>query len=237
MYGEVAGDWEATAAVAAVRTRMAAAAERVGRDPTSVRLVAVGKGVEVQRLTAVVAVGVRDIGENLVREAERKRAALPEGTRLHLIGHLQSNKAGRAARLFDVVHSLDRERVALALASRRPADLADLDVLVEVDFTGIVGRTGVAPNEVEGLIRRVAELPRLRLRGLMAIAPPGPDAEAARPTFAALRRLRDALEQSCGLALPELSMGMSDDFEVAIEEGATMIRVGRALFGGRSLPG
>ena len=163
-----------------------------------------------------------------VRTASRRR---------HLIGHLQTNKAGRAAALFDVVQSVDGERVARALAARRPEAMDDLEVLIEVELTGLAGHTGVVPDGLASLASVVSRMPRLRLRGVMTMAPPVSDPEAARPAFARLRRLRDEAEQRSGVALPELSMGMSDDFEVAVEEGSTLVRVGRAIFGRRDEPG
>ncbi|HEY2704724.1 MAG TPA: YggS family pyridoxal phosphate-dependent enzyme [Candidatus Dormibacteraeota bacterium] len=220
-------------AVAAARERIAAAAERAGRDPASVRLVAVSKTVAAERVAEAVAAGVNDLGENRVQEAAAKRPQLPDGVRWHMVGHLQTNKAARAAATFAVVHSVDSVRLAEALAARRPAGLGELEVLVEVELTGLPGHTGVAAAELEGTVRAIAELGGLRLRGLMTMAPPVAEPERARPTFATLRRLRDEVEQRCGHALPELSMGMSGDFEVAVEEGATVVRLGRAIFGER----
>lgn len=219
--------------LAAVRARIAAAAERAGRDPEAVRVIAVSKTVEAARVAPLVASGVLDLGENRVQEAVAKAAELPEGIRWHLIGHLQTNKASRAASLFSAVHSVDSERVAEALSARRPAGTAPLDVLIEVELTGIAGHTGLDPARLETVARAAAGMPRLRLVGLMTMAPYVDVPEAARPTFARLRALRDELEQRLGRPLPELSMGMSNDFEVAVEEGASMVRLGRALFGER----
>lgn len=221
--------------LSAVRSRIAAAAERSGRDPAAVLLVAATKTVDPARVAELVALGVRDLGENRVQEAAAKAPGLSgQGLRWHLIGHLQTNKANRAAPLFDVVHSIDSARVAEALSDRRPDGLAPLDALVEVELTGIAGHTGVPPGQVEALARAVLAQPRLRLRGLMTMAPPVDDAQRARPTFARLRTLRDDLQQRLGAALPELSMGMSNDYEAAVEEGATIVRIGRALFGERA---
>jgi pyridoxal phosphate enzyme (YggS family) len=222
------------AALAMVRSRITEAAERVGRDPSSVRLVAVTKTVPGSRIAEAIACGVTDIGENRVQEAVSKHAELGSAARWHLLGHLQTNKAGRAAALFDVVHSVDGERVATALATRRPDDLDDLDVLLEVELTGLPNHTGFTAGELEAGLAAVAAVPRLRVRGLMTMAPPVADPEDARPAFARLRTLRDALEQRSGRELPELSMGMSDDYWIAVEEGATMVRIGRAIFGARS---
>jgi pyridoxal phosphate enzyme (YggS family) len=215
-----------------VRRRIAAAAERAGRDPAAVRLVAVTKTVDARRVAEVVALGVRDLGENRVQEAATKAAELPGGLRWHLIGHLQTNKAARAAQLFDVVHSVDGPRVAEALSQRRQG-MAPLDVLVEAELTGIPGHTGVPEEGLGALAEAVTAMPNLRLRGLMTMAPPVADPADARPGFARLRGLRDRLQERIGHELPELSMGMSNDYPVAVEEGATIVRLGRALFGER----
>jgi pyridoxal phosphate enzyme (YggS family) len=215
------------------RRRIAAAAERGERDPAGVRLVAVTKTVEARRVAEVVALGLRDLGENRVQEAAGKAAELPDGLRWHLIGHLQTNKASRAAQLFDVVQSIDGTRVAEALSQRREG-MPPLEVLVEVELTGIPGHTGVPEEGLTGLAEAVAGMPNLRLRGLMTMAPPVADPADARPSFARLRDLRDRLQERIGQELPELSMGMSNDYEVAVEEGATVVRLGRALFGERT---
>jgi PLP dependent protein len=220
-------------AVAAARARIAAAAERAGRDPAPVRLVAVSKTVAPERVAEALAAGVTDLGENRVQEAVAKRPRLPEGVRWHMVGHLQTNKAARAAATFAVVHSVDSVRLAELLAARRPVGLGDLEVLLEVELTGLPGHTGFAPGDLGGAVEAIGGLDGLRLRGLMTMAPPVADPEQARPAFARLRRLRDEVEQRGGVALPELSMGMSDDYEVAVEEGATMVRLGRAIFGER----
>lgn len=220
-------------AIAAAQARITAAAERTGRDPAAVRLVAVSKTVAAERVAEAVAAGVTDLGENRVQEAVAKRPLLPEGVRWHMVGHLQTNKAARAAATFAVVHSVDSVRLAELLASRRPAGLGDLEVLLEVELTGLPGHTGFTPGALREAVAAIGGLDGLRLRGLMTMAPPVDDPEHARPAFARLRRLRDEVEQRAGAPLPELSMGMSDDFEVAVEEGATVVRLGRAIFGER----
>jgi pyridoxal phosphate enzyme (YggS family) len=153
--------------------------------------------------------------------------------RWHFIGHLQSNKAGRAVELFDLVHSVDDAEVAAALARRSASSGGALPVLVEVNVSGEASKFGVAPADLEPLLERVAPLAGLRLDGLMTVGPWVERAEDARAGFARLRELRDRARARLGLALPELSMGMSGDFEVAVEEGSTMVRVGTALFGAR----
>lgn len=222
--------------LAAVRRRIAGAAELAGRDPASVRLIAITKTVPPERIAEAVAAGVTEIGENRVQEARLKHAGVPPGLRWHLVGHLQTNKAALAAQLFDTVHSLDSERLALALGSHRDPARDPISALAEVDFTGIAARSGVPPADVAPLLRAVAGQPGLRLAGLMTIAPFG-DPVAARQCFRSLRELRDRLQSELGLELPELSMGMSDDFEAAVAEGATMVRVGRVLFGERAAAG
>jgi pyridoxal phosphate enzyme (YggS family) len=217
-----------------VYLRITGAARRAGRDPAAVCLVAVTKGVDVDRIAEVIAAGVNDIGENRVQEAEQKFEHLPRGVTRHLIGHLQTNKARRAAELFDIVHSIDSDRVVATLAQHRPATAAALSLLIEVDLTGIPGRSGVPDDEVDGLARTIAGIAGVELVGLMTIAPPGESPEASRPYFTRLSAIRDRVQQSSGMELRELSMGMSDDFEVAIEEGATIVRIGRAIFGDRS---
>jgi PLP dependent protein len=172
-----------------------------------------------------------------VQEAQAKFAEFrPAGVTLHLLGHLQRNKAARAATFFDVVHSLDSMDLARDLSARCQGRQAPLPLLIEVNVAGEESKCGVAPGEALALARQVADLPGLRLTGLMTIAPLVADADLARPTFRRLRELRDDCEQSLGLSLPHLSMGMTNDYEVAVEEGATLVRVGRAIFGERSYP-
>ena len=214
-----------------VRARIAAAAERSNRDPAGVLLIAVTKGTAAASVDAAIAAGIPDVGENRVQEASDKQQLVKRDARWHLIGHLQTNKAARAARLFDVVHSVDSRRVAEALSSNRPPDRDPLVVLIEVELTGLPTRFGVAEADVEGVIEQLVNVPSIHVMGLMTIAPHLEDAEGARPYFVRLRHLRDHMEHVTGWALPELSMGMSDDFDIAVEEGATMVRVGRAIFG------
>jgi len=215
----------------AVRERIDAAAGRAGRDPGSVRLVAASKTQPPHAIRAAHGAGARDFGENYVQEALAKQAELSDlkDIRWHLIGHLQTNKAKIAADAFDLIHTLDSVRLpgALAKVRRDPP----MPVLVEVNLGGEASKTGMPPDEVERLIEAVRG--QVEVRGLMAIPPPGPASEFSRLYFVQLRRLRDRLAAATGLALGELSMGMSDDFEIAIEEGATIVRVGRAIFGER----
>jgi pyridoxal phosphate enzyme (YggS family) len=229
----VDGDAPVADRIEAVRGRINAAATRANRDPLDVLLIAVTKGVDADRVDEAISAGVEDVGENRIQEAEDKQAKVRHTARWHLIGHLQTNKAGRAAALFDFVHSVDSRRVAEALSTHRPPGLDPIGVLLEVELTGLATRFGVHEGDVEGVVQELVNVPAIHLMGLMTIAPFSEDAEDARATFTRLRHVRDHMEHATGWALPELSMGMSNDFEVAIEEGATMVRVGRAIFGER----
>ena len=222
--------------LAALHQRIDAACARAGRPAGAVTLLAVGKGQDPAALRAAADAGVRDFAESYVQEALPKIAALAgRGLRWHVIGPLQSNKTADVAAHFDWVHAVDRDRIARRLAEQRPAALAPLNVCVQVNISGERTKSGVAPDRALALCRAVAALPRLRLRGLMAI--PAPVARAgglddARPPYRALRELLEELRRA-GLELDTLSAGMSDDFEAAIAEGSTMIRIGTALFGPR----
>ena len=220
-----------------VRGRVRRAAQAAGRDPASIQLLAVTKGHGVDAVATASSLGLRDIGESRVQEAQAKRAAFSGGgVSWHMIGHLQRNKARAAATLFDVVHSVDSAPLALALARPRSGAPYPLRVFVEVELTGIAGRTGATPDETPALLDELRALPELEVVGLMTIAPPGAP-ELADDCFGRLRRLRDELRDREGMALDGLSMGMSDDFEIAIANGATVIRLGRVLFGDRPVAG
>jgi len=219
--------------LATIRSRVERAAEAAGRDPRGVRLLAVTKGRPASAVEAAVSLGLRDIGESRVQEATAKRAVITApAVRWHMVGHVQRNKARAAAALFDTVHSLDSAALAGDLARHRDGGTAPLRAFIEVELTGLPRRTGVEPAHVAALLDAVRDLAALEVIGLMTIAPPGPP-QAAAGCFARLRGLRDDLRDSHGVALDELSMGMSDDFEVAITHGATVIRLDRALFGER----
>jgi pyridoxal phosphate enzyme (YggS family) len=217
-----------------VRARITAAALRAERDPRDVRLIAVSKGMPAARVDAAIEAGVEDIGENRIREAADKQREVRNAARWHLIGHVQTNKAARAAALFDFVHSVDSRRVADALSTHRPPGRDSIGVLLEVELTGLPTRYGVVESDVESVVQQLVNVPAIHLMGLMTIAPYSDDPEDARASFIRLRHIRDHMEHATGWALPELSMGMTNDFEVAIEEGATMVRIGRAIFGERS---
>jgi PLP dependent protein len=217
----------------AVKSRIAAACAAAGRDPRDIVLVAVGKHFPAADIRAAQAAGQRDFGENQVQEAIAKIERLT-GLDLvwHFIGPVQSNKTRPVAERFDWVHSLDRLKIAERLAAQRPAALPPLQVCVQVNVSGEVSKSGVPPAETPALAHAVAHLPRLRLRGLMTIPEPTTDMALARRRFETVRELRAQLERD-GLPLDTLSMGMSDDLEAAIAAGATMVRVGSAIFGAR----
>ncbi len=214
-----------------VRARIGAAAHRAHRDPAAIRLVLASKTQPSEAIRAGARAGARDFGENYVQEAIAKRAELADLTeiRWHLIGHLQTNKARTAASAFALIHSVDSVRLADALARAQPSPR--VHALIEVNLGAEASKTGVAPDAVAAILD--AARGKLEIDGLMTIPPPAASAEATRPWFARLRKLRDRLATQSGYALSELSMGMTYDFEVAIEEGATIVRVGRAVFGER----
>lgn len=225
----IAARWEQ------IQTEVAAAARRAGRDPDSVRVIAASKTKSVEVLEEALAAGIRDFGENYVQEAEAKIAALGGRACWHMIGHLQRNKARRAVELFDVVHTLDNAALARTL-DRHAGDLGRiLPVLIEVNIAGEATKSGVAPADAAALLAELANCTALRIQGLMVMPPAGAAPEAARPYFRAARGLLEELSAIAprNASLHVLSMGMSDDFAVAIEEGATMVRIGRALLGER----
>jgi pyridoxal phosphate enzyme (YggS family) len=217
----------------AVRNAIAAACRRAGRDPGEVRLVAVSKTVDLDRIRAAIAAGQDLFGENYLQEAKDKIDVLGRQVGWHLVGHLQTNKAKPAVELFDLIHGVDRSKLARALDSAADRLGKVQDVLIQVNQGGEDTKSGVAPEAAMALVQEVARLPHLRLLGLMTMPPWFADPEQARPYFRSLRELRDRLQGLSGLPLPELSMGMSGDFTVAVEEGATLVRVGTAIFGRR----
>ena len=215
-----------------VKRRLSAAALRAGRDPAQVRLVAVSKTVPVELIRAAVAAGQRLFGENYLQEARGKVEALGEAVSWHFIGHLQSNKAKGAVELFELIHGVDRLKLARAL-NAAAASLGQVqEILLQINLAGETSKSGAGPEAAAALLREISLLPHLRVLGLMTM-PPFLEPEAVRPYFRALRELRDQLQDLSGRPLPELSMGMSGDYEVAIEEGATLVRVGTAIFGSR----
>ena len=217
----------------AVRERIARAARAAGREPGAIRLVAVSKMQPPAAVAQAARAGQRAFGENYVQEAVAKMDALADlDLEWHLVGPVQSNKTRAAAERFDCVQTVASERIARRLCEQRPERRRPLDVLVQVNISGEASKSGVAPARVPALVRAVAALPRLRLRGLMAIPEPTADLALVRARFRAVRELYERLRAE-GFALDTLSLGMSDDLEVAIAEGATLVRVGRAIFGPR----
>jgi pyridoxal phosphate enzyme (YggS family) len=215
-----------------IQDAIASAAHKSGRKPAEIELIAVSKTQPADAIAQALRAGVMRFGENKVQEARGKIEELGRGV-WHLIGHLQSNKAKDAVRLFDSIDSVDRADLAEEINSRAEALGKTQNVLLQVNIAGESTKFGCAPDVARALAEKINALPRLALHGLMAIAPYTPDPEKSRPHFVALRHLRDELELETGLKLPVLSMGMSGDFAVAIEEGATQVRVGTALFGER----
>src|SRR6266852_2684753 len=214
-----------------VRQTITRSAERAGRDPKEVALVAVTKTFRVDRIREALAVGLRILGENRVQEALPKIEEIgPANVDWHLIGHLQTNKVKFIEGRFRMVQSLDAVGLVEALDRRIQAPL---DVLVEVNVAEEPQKTGVLPADLVAVVHAVTAAQHLRLRGLMTVAPLVPDPETVRPVFRQLRSLRDKTSEQLGVALPVLSMGMTDDYATAVEEGATMLRLGRAIFGPR----
>jgi pyridoxal phosphate enzyme (YggS family) len=211
-----------------VERRVAQAAQRAGRSPGEITIVAVTKGLTAQAIEAALEAGIRHIGENRVQEAREKKTRL---SRLqtcptwHMVGHLQTNKIKTAVEIFDIIHSIDSLRLAEALSSRTRNMIP---VLLQVNISREEPKSGFSEAELPKAMEKITLLPRLEVKGLMTIAPLVRDPEEVRPIFRRLRELGDSLR------LKHLSMGMSDDFEVAVEEGATMVRIGRAIFGKRN---
>ena len=223
--------------LADVRERIARAANRAGRDPQAVTLIAVSKTVAAPRIYAAYLSGQRDFGENRVEDALDKQVALPDDTVWHMIGHIQSRKARDVVGRFALTHSVDSLSLAETLQRRAEAADARVPILLEVNVSGEESKYGFQPGDLAGAVAAIQGLNRLTLRGLMTMAPIVDDPEQARPVFRGLRELRERLAAEFpSVDWAHLSMGMTDDFEVAIEEGATLVRVGRAIFGERVSP-
>jgi PLP dependent protein len=219
-----------------VRQNICAAAEHCGRDPKKIRLVAVTKTFPVTAMKEAMASGQFVFGENYIQEAEEKYAELGGQVQLHFIGHLQSNKAHIAARIFQMIETVDRLKLALMLSRHLLQSGRTMDILVQVNIGRDEKKSGVAPEDAEVLLQQIAALPALRIRGLMTMPPYSEEPESGRPYFRELRHLAEGFknkslfyDDNC----VELSMGMSNDYPVAIEEGATLVRVGTAIFGHR----
>jgi pyridoxal phosphate enzyme (YggS family) len=215
-----------------VQERIRSAAVRAGRDASSVTLVAVSKTMAVEVIREALDAGITILGENRVQEAWDKISALPGRATWHLVGHLQTNKAKIAVQLFELIHSLDSQKLAEALNRSGQQEGRTVRCLVEVNVGGEESKSGTTEDGVRPLLEAVQRLPRVRVEGLMTIPPFLPDPEQVRPFFRRLQNLREKLAGE-GFRLAELSMGMTHDFEVAIEEGATMVRIGTAIFGPR----
>jgi len=218
-----------------VKSRIKAAALRCGRQPEDIRLVAVSKNVPAERIRDAVSAGAMILGENYIQEAREKIALISIQAEWHFIGHLQSNKAKFAAELFSMIHSVDRVSLAEELSKEARKRNKILPVLIQVNISGEETKSGIDPSGTRQLVQQAALLPSLSAQGLMTMPPWFENPEEARPYFRALRKLRDGLaaEKIPNVSLTELSMGMSGDFEVAIEEGATLVRIGTAIFGER----
>jgi len=216
-----------------ITRRIEAACVRAGRDPSAVRLLAVSKTQDPDAIREVAALGIETFGENKVQEARAKIPLCPSRLHWHLIGHLQSNKAREAVSLFEMVHAVDSLRLLETLDRLAGEEGKTLPVCLEVNVSGERSKFGIPPNAVLETLRAAHSLFKVKVVGLMTIPPIVEDAEESRPFFQSLREIRDHMQEQTGMSLPELSMGMSHDFEIAIEEGATWIRVGTLLFGPR----
>jgi len=216
-----------------IRRRIEVACSRAGRAPSDVRLMAVSKTQSPDAVAEVAALGIDTFGENKVQEAKGKIPLCPSRLHWHLIGHLQSNKVRDAVRLFEMIHAVDSLRLLEVIDRVAAEEGRTIPVCLEVNVSGERSKFGMAPGEVPVVLEAANRLHAVKPVGVMTIPPVAEDPEESRPFFRALRELRDRMRVTTGLELPELSMGMSDDFEIAIEEGATWIRVGTLLFGPR----
>lgn len=218
----------------AVHRRIEAAAARAGRDPADVELVAVSKTYPPEAVRDAAAAGHLLFGENRVQEAAAKIPLCPSRLRWHLVGHLQSNKAAAAVRLFDCIHSVDSPRLLLDLERHALEQGRRLSVLVQVNVSGEISKSGLPPSALPSVLDLVPTLRAVSVDGLMTIPPASENPEDARPFFRALRELRDAAAEAACVPLPHLSMGMTHDMDIAVEEGATFVRVGTGIFGART---
>lgn len=219
--------------VASIQARVAQACARAGRDPESVAIVAVSKKQPPEAIAAAAAAGLTVFGESRVQEAAQKIPQCPGRLEWHFIGHLQTNKVAAAVALFSTIHSVDSLRVLEAVEQAAVAAGVRVRAMLEVNVSGERSKFGLSPEEVPGVLERGAALTRVEVVGLMTVPPFEPDPEKVRPYFAALRQGRDRWARATGLTLPELSMGMTGDFGVAVEEGATCVRIGTGFFGAR----
>ncbi|MCP5521024.1 MAG: YggS family pyridoxal phosphate-dependent enzyme [Verrucomicrobiales bacterium] len=225
-----------TANLESIQQRIDAACQRAGRDPAGVQIVAVTKGHSPERVRQALELDLTVLGENRIQEAKVKIPLCPGGAQWHMIGHLQTNKARDAVRLFKMVESVDSLRLAEALNEQADKAARYLPVLIEVNIAGEASKFGYPPEVLLRELDTLNALPRLEIHGLMTMAPWTPEPEKVRPVFRRLRELKEECEQRLGAPLSQLSMGMSGDFEVAVEEGATLVRIGTALLGERHGP-
>ncbi len=216
-----------------VNERIAAACARAGRDPNSVRLLGVTKGQPPEVVSEAARLGLGWFGENKVQEAKAKIPLCPPRLHWHYIGHLQTNKCRDAVELFEMIQSVDSLHLAQEINKRAEEAAKRLPILLEVNIAGEASKFGYEPKRLVSELNQLNALPRLEIHGLMTIAPWTPDVEKVRPVFRRLRELKSGCEQVLGAPLPHLSMGMTGDYEIAIEEGATIVRIGTALFGAR----
>jgi pyridoxal phosphate enzyme (YggS family) len=216
-----------------VTSRISRCCEKSGRAVSDVKLICVTKEADIARIEEVIGLGVKDIGENRVQNAVAKHRTIRDGVRWHLIGHLQTNKVSDAVRIFSLIHSVDSLRLAGEISKEAGKINKSQDVLIQVNVSGEESKFGLKPEETAEFFKKLLLYPNISILGLMTIAPEADDPEEVRPFFRKLRELRDELNAArcTQRALRELSMGMTGDFEAAIEEGATMVRIGRAIFG------
>ena len=218
-----------------VKERIESVCRRVDRDPNEITLVCVTKTIDIARINEAIGWGITDIGENRIQESKTKFGKLSRPVKWHMVGHLQTNKAKDAVRMFDLIHSIDSLKIAEAI-DRRAGQLGrQVDCLIEVNTSGEASKFGVMPDEVFGLVEEMAKLNNLRIKGLMTMAPLVDDPELARPYFRELKSLSEQVESRnfSNVQMQYLSMGMTQDFEVAVEEGSNMVRIGTAIFGPR----
>lgn len=215
-----------------VLQRMKLAAERVNRKPEEIKLVAVTKTVDIPRIREAISAGIIIIGENRVQEAREKFKEIGRAVQWHLIGHLQTNKVKYVLDIFNLIHSIDSPSLAEEIQRRAETRGIRMNVLIEVNLSGEKTKFGILPEAVSGLVKSICRLKNINIQGLMTMPPFSESPEDSRPYFSMLRMIRDSIQKE-GIMINDLSMGMSNDFEVAIEEGATMVRIGTAIFGER----
>jgi pyridoxal phosphate enzyme (YggS family) len=218
-----------------IRQRINAAAARCQRDPDSIKLLAVTKTVPPALVSQAIAAGITEFGENYVQEAKEKIAVIEQRVRWHMIGYLQTNKAKYVVNLFDYIHSVDRMELAMEIDKRAGLTGRKINILIEINVSGEKTKSGIPAARAIGLIKDISKLENISVKGLMTMAPYSDNPENSRPYFSELSKLQKNIinERISGIQMEELSMGMTDDFEIAIEEGATIVRIGRAIFGER----